>query len=67
MLQLLCTSNSKLKGPETKKTKKKKKQTQLPSCSSHLHKGTEDMREQNTKALEKSKNYEMIPIPVPSL
>ena len=39
------------KGPETKKIKKKtKKQKQEPSCSSHLNKGTENIKELNIKA-----------------
>ena len=74
--QFLCTSNSKLKGPETKKIKKQNKektktqtktQTQQPSCFSRLNKGTENMRQQNTKAQEKNKNYKMITIPWPPL
>ena len=48
--QFLCKSNSYLKGPQTTKSKKKtEKQTQQPSCSTHLNKGTENVRQQNTK------------------
>ena len=41
-----------------------KKQTQQPSCSSHLNKGAENVREQNTKAKE-NKNCKMIHTPYP--
>ena len=41
------------------------KQTQQPSCSSHLNKGTENLRQQNTKAQEENRNYKMIPAPCP--
>ena len=47
--QFLCTSNSYLKGAETKKIKKNQQNAQMPSCSSHLNKGTEDVRQQNRK------------------
>ena len=35
--------------------KKKKKTQQQPTSSSHLNKGTENMRQQNTKAQENKK------------
>ena len=38
---------------------KSKKQTQQSSCSNHLNKGTEDIREQNTKAAEINKIYKV--------
>ena len=41
-----------MKGKETKKTKK---QIQQPSFSSNLNKGTEKLREENTKVQEKDK------------
>ena len=53
MQQAPCTSNFHLQGPKTKKIKKRKKQAQWPSYTSHLNKGAENMREQNTKAQEK--------------
>ena len=37
------------------------KQTQQQSSSSHLNKETDNVRQQNTKAQEKNKNYKMIP------
>ena len=53
-----------VKDTRDKENKEKtKKQTQQPSCSSHLNKWTKDMREQNTKAQEKNKNCNMIPNP----
>ena len=52
--QFICYSNPQLKGPESKKKKNKaKKQLQQPSYSSVLNKGTENLRQQNTRAQEK--------------
>ena len=45
-----------MKGKETKKTKK---QIQQPSFSSNLNKGTEKLREENTKVQEKDKKIKM--------
>ena len=42
---------------------KTRKESKQPSCSSHLNKGTENVRQQDTKAHEKNKNYKMIPTP----
>ena len=43
-----------VKGTRDKENKEKTNtQTQQPSCSSHLNKGTKNLREQNTKAQEK--------------
>ena len=47
--------NSTVKGTTDKENKEKtKKQTLQPASSSHLNKGTENMRQQNTKAQEKN-------------
>ena len=51
-----------VKGPGTKK--ETKKQTQHPSYFSRLNKGTNNVRQQNTKVPEKN-NYKMIPTPCP--
>ena len=52
-----------VKGARDKEKKEKtKKQTQHPLCSSHLNKGTEDVKEQKQKQ-KKNKNYKMIPAP----
>ena len=60
------TRNSSLKRPEIKKNKESpKKQTEQPSCSSHLNKGTEEVTEKY-KSTRKSKIYKMIPAPCPS-
>lgn len=60
------TRNSSLKRPEIKKNKESpKKQTEQPSCSSHLNKGTEEVMEKY-KSTRKSKIYKMIPAPCPS-
>ena len=48
-------SNSQLKGPETKNKQIINKQTPKLSCSGHLEKETEDMREQKTKEQVKKK------------
>ena len=39
----------------------------MPSCSSHLNKAAENIRQQNTKTEDKNKKYTMIPTPCPSL
>ena len=60
------TRNSSLKRPEIKKNKESpKKQTEQPSGSSHLNKGTEEVTEKY-KSTRKSKIYKMIPAPCPS-
>ena len=65
MQQFLCTSNSYLKGPEAEKIKKKQRSTQQQAlCSSHLNKGTENVREQYIVP-EKS-SFKMIPTPWPA-
>ena len=48
-------------GPKTKKVKKAKKLRQQPSCSNQVHQGTENVREQNTKAQEKPKTIRLYP------
>lgn len=42
-----------------------KKQTQQPTCSSDLYKGTEKVREQNIKAQEKKRYDKNHPLPTP--
>ena len=42
---------------------KTRKETKHPSYSSHLNKGTENVRQQNTKVHEKNKSCKMIPTP----
>ena len=45
-----------VKGTRDKENKEKtKKHTQQPSCSSHLNKGTGNVRQQNTKTQGKKK------------
>ena len=52
-------SQKETRDKKNKNKEKTKKQTQQPSCSSHLNKGTEDMRKQNTKVQEK-KNQKLL-------
>ena len=48
------TNQEVVKGTRLKENKEKtRKQTQQPSCSSHLNKGTENLKKQNTKGQEK--------------
>ena len=62
LFSALVTTSSR---DQRKKRKKGKtmKQTQQPSCFSHLNKGTENARKQNTKAQNKNKSYKIIPTP----
>ena len=66
--QFLCTSNSWLKGAETKKIKERQRNRHNNHhCSSHLNKETENVREQNTKIQEKNATRPLLALPHPDI